>query len=664
MIKTLFSTTFLSCFVYLSGLTQLHADTAFQTDIQTGNTSRTTAIQERILLAQKHKNIQFGLSGGTFLSPIAHIPPAPLDNYAPIVLYNNSGISADQIYFLGTGTTIGGNQHFLKPDLKTGVCQTVSPATYSSADSTVSVKLSQLPTTGTNAYLIYLPQQISGRCYFSLNTPLYLATTTTAISPPSVGTPKDANFYTLYQNFELTLDANYELWANISNVDFFCLPLGVFSYTYPSGAPYPTLDGLTGSGMSETTSRASVLTAVESGLGTQDDSYPPQWSKLAIPFFSNPYASSSSKTIRILAAKQSIPFATNAFVGAASPFEAFDSDYLQNYATGPKSGLSYMDALADYYDYNGSEQLELLIYPAGGGTANYIIKGDEDYPNLLNATHYPADSDKDFQIDLSALTTLDLLGGDIGAWNASGAIIPAEVTAENTEVAKTLSALFTAGLLPPGSYLEQPVNVEESYFSTYRSLYFNNPTGFNDYGPWFNLYDALLHPLMIQKDGFGLGYAYDFDDLLGLGGEMHVVIGSGSTVNKAYPYYLVSLGPTSSQEIPNPTVEFGPFKLTVNPVASRAIKIFYTTTSGGQLTEELTVPTGAMPPAVIDPACDYFIVEFDNDSSKQFKVYPKYQYVIPVGTTYTSTLQALSDGIAFDAVAGSGTEFTISLPNS
>jgi hypothetical protein len=186
-------------------------------------------------------------------------------NFAPILIVNNTGIDPDRIYFLGTGTDIDSTSaHFLEPNLTTGVCSYALPTTNNSTDPNISVTLSQLPTSGTGAYLIYLPQQISGRCYLSIDAPLYLQTGGTSIGSPSVTNPRDPNYYTLYQNFELTLDASFNLYSNVSNVDFYCLPMGLASFTSPSGDPYTTVGGLTASGFAESTTRQSILTSVSS----------------------------------------------------------------------------------------------------------------------------------------------------------------------------------------------------------------------------------------------------------------------------------------------------------------------------------------------------------------------------------------------------------------
>jgi hypothetical protein len=581
-------------------------------------------------------------------------------NYAPIVISNNTGIDSDQLYFLGTGSNLDGTvQHFLLPDLSTGVCSYASPADYNSADPTISVKLSELPSSGENSYLIYIPQQSSGRCYLSVKYPLYLKTTSTTIAAPSVSTFTDPNFYTLYQNFELTLDVNYDLYSNVSNVDFYSIPMGLASFSYPSGDPYPTLDGLTASGFSETTTRSSILSAVGSGLILDDDSTTAEWDNLVIPFYSDPYVSEAPLTdLRILAAKNSIPFATNSFVGAAMPQGAFSSTYLQSSSSGPSASTTYMEQLYTYYQGTSTE---ITIYPKNEVAATYTINssGTSGVLNLTAGSGAP----QSLTVNLNDLTTIALLGGDVGVWctdDVFGVGVPPD--AWNTEISKMFSALWSAGLLPPKSTLQQPILDSDIYFSMYRSDYFTNPPTFTEHGPWWNLYDSLMHPLMIHTGGYGLGYAYDYDDLLGLGGEMHVNIQTAGVLNSAYPYYQMYAGPIDTA-VPDPKVDFGPYNLVINSNASGSHEIIveYSQNPGEAPSLQQVVPTSGSP-VTLTGLYNYFLVTYSTLSPQvTYQVYPKYQLKLPVTTSYTAQDASLISNIGFVSVSGDGAEFTISI---
>jgi hypothetical protein len=611
------------------------------------------------------------------------IPPPGMLNFFPIVFTNNTGLDASRLYVLGKGQTIAAtNAYFLQPDTKTGVCTLVAGSSANSVDSNISVQLSQLPSAGTNSYYMYVPQLISGRMYVSVDSPLYLETAVNqstgyfAINDPSQTTTNDPNYYFLYQDFEFTLDSFYNLYANVTNVDYFALPMTLGSHTYPSGAFYPTLDNLTIVGYPLTLGRNSILQSISSGLSSGDASSPPQWSSLVIPFYNNPYAVSSPATdLRIIAAKLSITLATSyLFQGAANTQTFFSSTYLENASTGPSAGKSYMQALYSHY---ASNQTSVQIFPANQPTATYNITADTSGSGMTNLT-----LDLNLQagtggvaaptlitVLLNNLTTEDLLGGDIGAWVGSNAITPTSTDPWQTEVAKIFSALFTAGMLPPATTVANPIVSDSSYFSTYRGSFFSNPPGFSLYGPWYNLYDKLIHPLLIQTGGFGLGYAYDFDDLLDLAGLLHVIIQTNGVLNSDQPYVQLSLGPVDTT-VPNPKVNYGPYTLTVNPISSmsNAIDVIYSTSASSPPNQ--TYQVGTTMPQSFSNVENYFTVKYYNSQNRQtasiileYNVYPKYQLVLPVGNRYNAEDVALMNGIVFQT-GTNGSTFIISLPNT
>ncbi len=90
------------------------------------------------------------------------IPPAPLQNYCPVVIENATGLAASEVYFIAHGLDNTGIPCFLVPDPTTGICDYIYPGADGSNGSVVSSRtLSQMPvatdTAATNAaYLIYL----------------------------------------------------------------------------------------------------------------------------------------------------------------------------------------------------------------------------------------------------------------------------------------------------------------------------------------------------------------------------------------------------------------------------------------------------------------------------------------------------------------------------
>jgi len=594
--------------------------------------------------------------------------PTPIPgmlNYAPLIIQNNTGLSSDRLYVIGKGQTLAATDaYFLQPDLTTGVCSLVLPNGVNSVDPSISVRLSSLPSAGDNSYYLYVPQLISGRFYVSVNAPLYMETLQHGglyeINDPSQTTTQDPNYYTLYQDFEFTLNDVYDLYANVTNVDYFCLPMTLGSYSYPSGSFYPTLDNLTIVGYPPTLPRSSILRSIRSGLTSQDASVPPQWNSLPIPFYANPYVDSSPLTdLRILAAKLSISLANGYLFAGASSGNAqtfFNSDYLQSTSSGPQASTSYMQAL--YNAIQGSP-MSMTIYPKDLPAVTYTITADASN-QVLDLTPTSGTS---YTLNLGTLTTEALLSGAVGEWSSS--FNPSGTGPEVTEIAKVFSALFTAGMLPPKSSVVQPILDSNTYFSSYKGSYFSNPTGFNLYGPWFNLYDQVIHPLLLYTNGYGLGYAYDFDDLLDIAGLLHVNIQTGGQLNPSQPYSVLSVGPVDTT-VPNPKETFGPYNLTVGALGhlSNPIDVIYSTDPSSAPSQTYSVVSS---PGVIDGLQNYFYVRFYTDNTKTsyltYQVYPKYQLVLPTTNRYNAQDVQLMQGIVFSA-GTDGTNFSMNLPNT
>ncbi|MBX9744703.1 MAG: hypothetical protein K2X08_05775, partial [Chlamydiales bacterium] len=402
----------------------------------------------------------------------ALIPIPGILGYAPLIIQNNTSLPSDRLYVIGKGQSLAATDaYFLQPNLSTGICSLVLPNGVNSADPTISVRLSNLPSAGINAFYVYVPQLISGRFYISVDFPLYMETTYSGvygINDPSQTTTQDPNYYTLYQDFEFTLNQVYDLYANVTNVDYFCLPMTLGSYTYPSGNLYPTLDNLTVVGYPETSARSTILQAIQSGLTVQDSSSPPQWANLVVPFYANPYAISSSATdLRILAAKLSIALQGGyLFEGGANSQGFFNSQYLQSTTSGPAASTSYMQKL---YNSLLSESIQVQVFPKDLPAVTYTISASGT--NLL--LQLTPGSGTSYTLDLSTLSTQALLSGAIGEWSSS--FSPSSTGPVTTELAKVISALFSAGMLPPSGSVVQPIIDSATYFSSYRGNYFTNP---------------------------------------------------------------------------------------------------------------------------------------------------------------------------------------------
>ena len=174
----------------------------------------------------------------------ASLAPTALQNYLPVVLVNNTGLAASDhpIYLLITSLDPNGISCFLVPDTTTGICSYVylspdgSPSSYDESVELTSLPVADVPTTIAptgDAFLIYLPIDVSTRVYFSIDRQLFLKTSfNTGDQMIDISSPgfnyNDPNTYTLYQDCEFSIagaehpvDSTLKANGNISFVDFF-----------------------------------------------------------------------------------------------------------------------------------------------------------------------------------------------------------------------------------------------------------------------------------------------------------------------------------------------------------------------------------------------------------------------------------------------------------
>ncbi len=170
----------------------------------------------------------------------------------------------------------------------------------------------------------------------------------------------------------------------------------------------------------------------------------------------------------------------------------------------------------------------------------------------------------------------------------------------------------------------------------------------------------------MKTGGYGLGYAYDFDDLLDLAGLLHVNIQTAGVLNPAQPYPVLYLGPIDTV-IPNPTENFGPYTLKVSgglPTSSKPISIIYSTSASQAPNQTSSLVTATT--LELDNLQNYFQVQFSNvfgGNTYTYNVYPQYQLVLPTTPRYNADDVTLMNGIVFDT-GTNGTTFIISVPNT
>ena len=620
------------------------------------------------------------------------VPASPLQNYCPVVIVNRSGLDADQIYFVSHGNDPDGIPCFLVPD-GSGICQIVYPTPSGTPSSASSSKtLAQLPlATGTgitdSAYLIYLPINSASRGYFSFNSPMYLATTLNpqlgvlGIDDSSVTSLSDPNFYTFYQDFEFGLvqpninNSTSEIFINLSWVDYFCLPMQLYMLKYPSNNPISIQYSALPAGTSASQTRDQIIAS----LNTYLSPYSTSWGTLGIPFYTNPYSDSTPTTyLRILAAKNSLALgdSTNQFVGAKVPQEYFPSNYVSNSASGPLSGKSFLQAVYDYY--NSGNKLYAKIYPANLATAVYEIKADPSNLVLqLNGTG----GAPSYTLDLSLLTMQQLLSGANSG--AAWPYTPTTGAAYTNELSKLISALFTIGQLPftaSATSLASPFD-NSQYNSSgapggYSQLsYYGNPPTYSN-GPWYNVYGNGLHTLLISQGQvpighnptLGLGYAYDYDDLLNLAGLTALDIQNQygnpfDAANASKPFVVITLEQVNAATIPDISQDAYNYPVTVGS-APNGVDVGFTYFNGtSTLTTSASTTTTTSLGTVHVDATHPFQVTFSFDSvDYTYNINLQRQIVTPSTTTSTYNVadQHYQGSFTFTVSGSQGSpEFTL-----
>ena len=264
-------------------------------------------------------------------TPYTGMAPAPKSGMLPVVITNDTGLPANQVYVTLAGQQVAGStEYFFKLDTTSGNYTPIM-ADDSTYCPNFSYLLSTLPqaSTGANDYLVYTPALAGARFYFSINRPIYLqANSPNNLAPPTYYAFYDPNYNNLFESVELTFKPTgggappaipWTASVNTTEVDAFCLPIRIGYYSYnpsnPNAVTPMTQDpnalpsGFGVGGLSGATTRETILTSVYNGLdsGDQSGANPKVWPRLAIPFYSDPYNKTGFQTyIRILSPKQGL----------------------------------------------------------------------------------------------------------------------------------------------------------------------------------------------------------------------------------------------------------------------------------------------------------------------------------------------------------------------
>jgi hypothetical protein len=379
--------------------------------------------------------------------------------YFTIYVLNSSTVFLDsQVYVLGFGLAPGAtNQSWIQFNTSTGE-GTLVGATVGEASAPYTVQLNTLPMNADKtAYVLKIPQTVSGRIHLSINNGLCLTVNTGAtgaitINDPNPYDPQDPNYFTIWDKFELTFNRSGSPPININTtaVDFFGLPLSL------------QLGGQGPVGLTE--SRSAVLSTLSSQLTGP-------WANLILNYGSG----SDAAVLRVMCPQEAIGILSQ---------QGFPTGYLD----------SYIDAVWTYYQ----------TASLGINVGSTLFTGTVDVNNNFN---FKSPGETTVTVQLPASNDVFGCDGNTLTANSSDPTQAAIVT--------VLGAALNLGLLPlpPSISALSSAPWTPSNMPTY---YTNNPQlpALSNSGPWYNVYAAAIHNNGANNQGF-MVYAFPYDDLAG-----------------------------------------------------------------------------------------------------------------------------------------------------
>ena len=254
-------------------------------------------------------------------------------------IQNNTG--SDTVYAFVTGQALsnGSALMLLEADGQTPYYPS-SPATAGSPLA-VNCAIPLSPSDGA-AVTITVPQLAGARIWFSIGTPLtFLLNPGPALVEPSVTNPSDPNIGIQWDFAEFTYNSA-QLFANITMVDFTCLPIGL-SLTDTSGN-VQSVAGLPAGG----------LDTVCAGLTAQQAADGAPWSDLIV--------TSGGQNLRALSPQ-------NGLVLNSSLFTGYYDDYVSQVWQMYESATLTVDTQASYGTVTGQVSGGALTFPGIGSFA-------------------------------------------------------------------------------------------------------------------------------------------------------------------------------------------------------------------------------------------------------------------------------------------------------
>ncbi|WP_046758759.1 beta-1,3-glucanase family protein [Kordia jejudonensis] len=388
-------------------------------------------------------------------------------NPFPITIVNNSGSKSDvHITIKGMNAAIANNknQQFYNLTTKTWSQEAVS-LNIGTAKETV----------------IDIPSIESGIVYLSFGSALEFAN---RISPPNIGNPSDPSFNVVYDKFEISfLPSDGFPYIDITNVDFFCVPLQL-QEKLPNG----TTNGPKGFA----TSRKAIFKSFSDGLTGH-------WEKI----IQTPIDKETGKpkeTIRIIAPNK-------ALVSNDVLDNDFDASSFQN----------YIDAVWDFYAEGKGKSVAVdmsEIAAFNPGYENVVFEG------IVKDGEFVF-SEKGGSGSLPSISFAKPSGNSQIKGSVFGCedVFAAPNKTPRSVPAKNLGAAFNVGILAHPNiegntlFLMPPTTKtqKEKNWTTYRCDYYTNTMTLKDGTvlDCFNVYSKCIHENAIDSDDYG----FAFDDV-------------------------------------------------------------------------------------------------------------------------------------------------------
>ncbi|HSZ39908.1 MAG TPA: glycoside hydrolase family 64 protein [Trebonia sp.] len=254
-------------------------------------------------------------------------------------IQNNTG--SDTVYAFVTGQAInnGNALMLLESDGQTPYYPASPSATGSPLAADCAIPLNA---SGGSAVTITVPQLAGARLWFSIGTPItFLLNPGPALVEPSVTNPSDPNIDVQWDFAEFTYNSA-ELFANITMVDFACIPIGL-TLTDTSGGTQ-SVTGLPGGG----------LDTVCSGLTAQQAADGNPWTDLIV--------TSGGQNLRALSPQ-------NGMVLDSSFLSGYYDDYVSQVWDMYSSSTLTVDTQASYGTVTGQVSGGVLTFPGVGSFA-------------------------------------------------------------------------------------------------------------------------------------------------------------------------------------------------------------------------------------------------------------------------------------------------------